>query len=84
MGNWETSTPLYFQSQYHFLFFNYACDRLFIESSPFLWKLLKILFLFLFGLRSKTGEFLGMNTIGFRPYIKEIKFIISIKKTKIL
>jgi GT2 family glycosyltransferase len=74
-GDWMTFKPLYFQSQYHYKFFNYACDKFFMESSPVLWKFLKILSLFFLGLLSKIGEVLGLNEIGFTPYRNKIKLI---------
>ena len=76
-GDWMTYKPLYFQSQYHYKFFNYACDTFFMESSPFLWKFFKILPLFLIGILSKIGEALGMNEVGFTPYTEKIKLILK-------
>jgi hypothetical protein len=80
MGDWKTQTPLYFQSQYYYLLFNYAGERFFMDSSPRVWKSLKILNLMRVGLQSKIGEVLGMNKIGLKRYITEIKYISSLKK----
>jgi GT2 family glycosyltransferase len=81
-GNWMTFKPIYFQSQYYYIFFNYACDRYLMESSPFLWKFFKILSLFFIGILSKIGEALGLNEVGFTPYTQKIKLIL--KNGKIL
>jgi glycosyltransferase involved in cell wall biosynthesis len=80
MGDWKTQTPLCFQSQYHYLLFNYALDRYVKESSPIVWKLLKILNLMRVGVQSKIGEMLGTNKIGLKRYVNEIRYISSVKK----
>ena len=76
-GNWMTFRPIYFQSQYYYIFFNYVCDRYLMDSSPGLWKFLKILSLFQLGVISKIGEGLGLNEVGFIPYKEKIKLILK-------